>query len=58
VLITDSTKALLRSSRVELLECAPVELKGKRDPVTLWAPRLSQSATPEALSVPGVPPRS
>jgi class 3 adenylate cyclase len=58
VLITDSTKALLRSSRVDLVECAPMELKGKREPVTLWAPRLSQPAAPEALSVPGVPPRS
>jgi class 3 adenylate cyclase len=41
VLITDSTKQLLRSSAVELLECAPVELKGKREPVTLWAPRVA-----------------
>ena len=41
VLITDSTRQLLRSSAVELLECAPVELKGKREQVTLWAPRLA-----------------
>jgi adenylate cyclase len=56
VLITDSTRQLLRDGRLELLECAPVALKGKREPVTLWAPRLSTSATPEALSVPGVQP--
>jgi class 3 adenylate cyclase len=41
VLITDSTRALLTTGRFELDRCAPVELRGKRDQVTLWAPRLA-----------------
>jgi class 3 adenylate cyclase len=52
VLITSSTKALLRDSHVDLLECAPVQLKGKREEVTLWAPRIPDAVEPEALSVP------
>ena len=50
ILITESSKALLREPPVDLLECAPVELKGKREPVTLWAPRLEDSAVPAVLS--------
>jgi class 3 adenylate cyclase len=43
VLITDSTRALLTTDSFELDPCAPVELKGKRDQVTLWVPRLASA---------------
>ena len=39
VLITESTRALLTDRRFELEERPPVPLKGKREPVQLWAPR-------------------
>jgi adenylate cyclase len=39
VLITDFTRALLSSGRFELEPCSPVELKGKREQVGLWALR-------------------
>ncbi len=54
ILITGSTKALLRGT-VELVECAPVELKGKRERVTLWAPQVRDStAAADAVAVRGV----
>jgi class 3 adenylate cyclase len=37
VLITDATRALLPAERFELEERSPVVLKGKREPVRLWA---------------------
>src|ERR1035437_572186 len=39
VLITDFPRALLSSGRFELEPCSPVELKGKREQVGLWALR-------------------
>ena len=38
VLITDATRRLLSEGRFALRECAMVELRGKRERVTLWCP--------------------
>ena len=38
ILITESTRRLLRRGGVELVECSNVPLRGKREQVRLWAP--------------------
>jgi adenylate cyclase len=53
VLITDSTLERLPIGRYKLEECSPVELKGKREQVTLWAP--SPVEAPPATERAGVP---
>jgi adenylate cyclase len=45
VLITDATRALLRPGRIEFEERPPVPLKGKREEVRLWVPRLAPRGT-------------
>jgi class 3 adenylate cyclase len=46
VIITDSTRRLLRGERYELVECEQVKLKGKAERVRLWAPRIRDAAAP------------
>jgi class 3 adenylate cyclase len=43
VLITDATRVALRDGRFEFEERPPVPLKGKREEVRLWVPRLSET---------------
>jgi class 3 adenylate cyclase len=43
VLITDATRVALRHGRFEFEERPPVPLKGKREEVRLWVPRLSET---------------
>jgi class 3 adenylate cyclase len=42
VLITDATRTLLPDGRFEFDERPPVQLKGKRQPVRLWVPRVRE----------------
>ena len=50
VIITDSTRRLLRGQGYELVECERVELKGKTEHVQLWAPRIDDAAAPAVAS--------
>jgi class 3 adenylate cyclase len=43
VLITDATRMQLPDGRFEFEERPPVPLKGKREEVRLWVPRLRES---------------
>jgi class 3 adenylate cyclase len=44
VLITDATRAALRPGRFEFDEREPVPLKGKREAIVLWVPRVAAPA--------------
>jgi class 3 adenylate cyclase len=57
VLITDATRAVLRDGTFEFEERPPVPLKGKREEVRLWVPRLCEP--PQAKSQrPAIPARA
>jgi class 3 adenylate cyclase len=51
VLITDATRVLLRAGACEFDERPPMPLKGKREQVCLWAPRLASPPSSRRAAV-------